>query len=334
MDAVKNIKSIGKPTEIKHIPIDICSIPEYCDVFSFPKSDITLRESIQLFGIIQPVLGIESASDVIEILCGSKRLIIAKELGFETIPAHVYPRGCLSPRDCFDIAFAENSTARRLNVVECAGVISILADTFNESDEYIAEYFFPVMREKSGRRFIENYRSIFLLEERIKRYLVFWNISASISVQLCKFSRNERTRLFDTVENLQLHGGKLKQFLTLCFEIVKRDSCTIEDLFKKINISDILDSDTTTRAQRQRKIIDRLKEQRFPRYTVLLKEFDSVGCSIKGLKEGAIAPPQNFEGDSIDIHLSINSIEELDAQCAVLQDKDNREKIRQLLKLF
>ena len=105
------------------LPLSQVTIPDYIAVFSYPQTGGSLIESVRLYGIINPVTVTGGENNSYFLVCGAKRMLAAKELGWEEIPANILSGSRLTEREMFDFAFADNVPMRALNIIEKAGVI-------------------------------------------------------------------------------------------------------------------------------------------------------------------------------------------------------------------
>lgn len=329
-------KKMDNPMQhtITVLPLSQVTIPDYIAVFSYPQTGGSLIESVRRYGIINPVTVTGGENNSYFLVCGAKRMLAAKELGLEEIPANILSGRRLTAREMFDFAFADNVPMRVLNIIETAGVISFLSESLRGSADEEMKKYTSQMELQSSAQSIEIYKSIYTLEDKIKKYLLQWNISAGHAVRLTMFNRKERTDLFKIIELLQLHGGKFKQFLELIFEICKKDKKSVNEIFSDREAVTILRRDKITLRQKQAKILDWLHACRYPQLSKRVKTFSTIAASINNLHADVFSPPGNFEGDKLRASLSFKSLEELDAFCTALQDESNRNKIQYLLDLL
>jgi len=316
------------------LPLSQVTIPDCIAVFSYPQTCGSLIESVRQYGIINPITVTGGENNSCGVVCGAKRLLAAKELGWEEIPAKILSGRRLTDREMFDFAFVDYVPVRALNIIETAGVISFLSELLRGKAGEEFEKYTSQMELQSGAQSIEMYKSIYSLEDTIKKYLLRWNISAGHAARLTMFNRKERINIFKIVELLQLHGGKFKQFLELVFEIGKKDKKDVNEIFSEKEAETILHSSTITLSQKQAKILDWLHARRYPQLSKRVKTFSTIAASMNNLHAGVFSPPLNFEGDKLRASLSFKNLEELDSFCTALQDESNRNKIQSLLDLL
>jgi len=327
------IKAIGKNTEFAGVPVDDCVVPDHTGVFSYPRLDDRLIESIERLGVLHPLLVSQNSGGGFSVICGVKRLFASRQLKMATIPALVISGG-ISERDQFEAAFAENRTVRGFNTVECAGILWTLSSKFSMDPEYIDENYIPALGISGGRSNIRNYCAVYDIEDAIKHFLVQWNIPVSTAVRFLNFSGEDRKIIFDKISGIHIHGGKLKQFLTLCYEIMCAENCSAASLFDNSAEKEIFLNEATTYTQKQQKILAWLQERRYPKLTELTDIFSSIAESLKNLPPETIRPPAYFEGDKLTATFTFKNMKEFGALSKALNNRENNLVIQRLLKLL
>ena len=180
-------------------------------VFSYPQSGQKLVDSISSLGIVNPLTVCpDNGNNKFNIICGVKRLRTAQSLNFDLLPVRVISEVSLSDGELFDIAFLDNITTRHFNLIEQAGIISMLdslvrKNAIKNSDNYLAQLDLNV-----GSYTMQLFKDIYSLNEEMKHYLLHWNISSQHAARLALLEENDREALFTIIELLQIHGGKVE----------------------------------------------------------------------------------------------------------------------------
>ncbi|MFC1563307.1 ParB/RepB/Spo0J family partition protein [candidate division KSB1 bacterium] len=315
------------------IPLEQINIPDHIRVFSFPGHDDALDNSVKKYGMISPVTIIKKGG-AFDVVCGVKRINAAKNADIDSVQAIVMDDSGLSEMGQFDIAFSDNNASRKFNPIEAGGIVSMLMDKFGISQGDIISRYHSVIDFRSGREGIDTLKKIFLLKDNIKYYIVKWNIPVSAVSRLLDFDRTGIKAVFRMVEYLQLHGGKLKQFLELVYEICRRENLKPDALFEENEIKRIVENSGITISQKQTKLTEYLIRMRYPELTKRADDFIKISSDIQNVDAGTFSPPLNFEGSRLFAKFAFNSIEEIDNFCSAMKIESNREKIRSLLDLL
>lgn len=105
------------PITCKTIDLSSVSTEDRSYLFSFPKRDIFLIESIKNWGLLQPPILYLPKEGAFQIICGEGRVLACKTIGFKEIKALVLKN--LSPKELLLISL-ESNLFRNLNLVEKA----------------------------------------------------------------------------------------------------------------------------------------------------------------------------------------------------------------------
>lgn len=96
---------------------------------------LKLADSIRQFGIIQP-LTVRKNGENYELVAGERRLRAAKELGMKEVPCVITN---INEERSAEISIIENLIREDLNIFEQAQAIQVLIDTYNLTQEQIAQ---------------------------------------------------------------------------------------------------------------------------------------------------------------------------------------------------
>lgn len=126
-----------------------------------------LAQSIKNFGMIQPITVFKKDSGY-EIIAGERRYRAAKRSGLETVPAIIKD---LSQKERFEISIVENVQRENLNPVEEALAYSSLIETYQFTQEDLAQ------RIGKSRTALTNCLRLLNLEPQIQKWLIEGKIS-------------------------------------------------------------------------------------------------------------------------------------------------------------
>ena len=125
-----------KKEKIRNIPIrKIQSSPSALRRRFDPDSLSRLSESVQRFGILQPLL-VRPAGDKFELLAGERRLRAARLCGAVSVPCRVLDVG---PRQTVQFSLIENKMREDLTIFEEAQALDTLIKTFRFTQEEAGE---------------------------------------------------------------------------------------------------------------------------------------------------------------------------------------------------
>lgn len=96
---------------------------------------LRLADSIKQHGIIQPLV-VRQCGEYYELIAGERRLRAAKELGLDTVPCVISD---INEAKSAEVSIIENIIREDLSIFEQASAIEALIDTYNLTQEQVAE---------------------------------------------------------------------------------------------------------------------------------------------------------------------------------------------------
>ena len=96
---------------------------------------LRLADSIKQHGIIQPLV-VRQCGEHYELIAGERRLRAAKELGLDTVPCVISD---INEEKSAEVSIIENIIREDLSIFEQASAIEALIDTYNLTQEQVAE---------------------------------------------------------------------------------------------------------------------------------------------------------------------------------------------------
>ncbi|MBO5313092.1 MAG: ParB/RepB/Spo0J family partition protein [Clostridia bacterium] len=141
---------------------------------------LKLADSIRQFGIIQP-LTVRKAGDIYELVSGERRLRASKELGLKQVPCIIVS---ISEEKSAEISIIENLLREDLNIFEQAMAIEVLIDTYNLTQEQVAE------RLSNSQSFVANKLRLLRLSQEEREII--------LSNKLSERHARSLLRIFDT----------------------------------------------------------------------------------------------------------------------------------------
>lgn len=131
---------------------------------SFDEEKITsLSESIEKYGVLQPIVVSKSDSDKYMIVAGERRWRAAKKVGLDKIPAVIKE---FSSREIAEIALIENIQREDLNVIEEAVGYNELLTKFSLTQKELSD------AVGKSRSHITNLLRLLKLEDKIQESLI------------------------------------------------------------------------------------------------------------------------------------------------------------------
>src|SRR5919199_1503419 len=103
----------------RHVPLTEIALDDHTFIVTYRPEMQALQRSVAHVGVLTP-LHLRQPSDqaLLQVVCGSKRLLACQQTGHTSVPALVYSAAALSEQQAFLLALHDNLGCRTLNAVE------------------------------------------------------------------------------------------------------------------------------------------------------------------------------------------------------------------------
>ena len=268
-----------------------------------------LARAIDKVGLISPPILLARHGGGYLVVSGFRRLAALAQLGRDDLDARI-----LSDRtphlQCAMTAVADNSLQRRLNPMETARALALLASA-TEDNEALAEAASAMGVDAHPSRF-RKFLALVRLPEPIQSALESEAVALEMALELGRLAPCESTVLADLFLRLRPSLGKQREILVLCREIAKREGTAIDALIAEEEIQAIVSDPSPDGNAKTAALRKTLKQRRFPNLVSAEIDFSARRKALR-LPEGLdLTPPPSFEGRTYRIGLSFQSRDDLE----------------------
>jgi len=229
--------------------------------FSSPLPLEALKRSVRESGITNPLFLVPSNSGY-RIVAGFNRFRVAEELKMKSVPAWIFSDRVPLERS-FYMAVLEHLVCRNLNMVEKARIVRILK-RIGCSEEYMKEFFLPLLDIPENRVVIEEIENILSYPDSVQNYIERYNLSLKMSRMFKEMSSEEQELFIEIADLLQIRGVELSEIVTMCSEVSKREGISVQRVVADLSLLKICRCDEMNRQEKIDTIKRGLKERRFP----------------------------------------------------------------------
>ncbi|MCX8111099.1 MAG: ParB N-terminal domain-containing protein [Syntrophorhabdaceae bacterium] len=274
---------------LEYIPVEDISINDRTFCLSYPITDIALKESIERFGIIQPLT--VCGHKPYTVITGFKRLESALSLGFKELPCIVREVGQI---DALLIALYDN-LSRGFNMVEKAHCIDKMMQLgFSMSEIYGLMGLLGLGQHES---IVKSLIGLSLADNTLKDFVVKHRLSMKNIDYLLWFEPHERAKIIHYLSAISFTDSLLREILQMLSLIkIKRGSLLEEEIME---------------AQDAYEIRKRLKRYVNPGLSSLEEEFNSLMKLCGFPKNIDIKVDPFFEKEYIDIIIKADSLDKV-----------------------
>ena len=286
--------------------IDLRPDGPFCMSFDFNLEK--LKMSIAKYGILNPPYIVKNLDDSFSVVAGYKRLLGAKELGWESAECKLLPED-FPLLDALMLNLDDNLLHRKLNIIEKAMVIEKMLP-FLKKDKIITDYL-ALLDIPANKQNFELYLRLSELDEQIKVSIAKEILSLRVADLMQNIDREHRLSINDLIISLKFSFNQQLQLFQYLTEISRREGRSIKNILNGSEINKILTDKKTNAPQKGKAITTALKKRRFPSLSEAEMAFKR-GLSRLSLPSGVnIIPPAFFEGVNYKLEIVFSNGKEL-----------------------
>jgi ParB family chromosome partitioning protein len=209
--------------------------------------------------------------------------------------------------ELFKIVVYENSSVRKLSVVEKAEILDRLRGFGTPTDELVRQYL-PLLGIPPTREYLELFLSVAGFKPEEKRLVHDKDPPISVLQALLPFSPEERSLLWPWLWTLG--RNKQQELLNILREITARDGISPEEVLSHPRIRELEAENRLSPRQQAEKLLEHLRERRNPTLTAWSRAFEAALQKL-GIEKGVVIDPSPFfEGEDLSLHFSFRTQEE------------------------
>lgn len=302
------------------VDLDEIDLNDRTFLFSFPRRDIFLLESIKKFGVLQPPILTQTKDSKFQIISGEGRIWASYNLNLTSIPCIIIQNH--NPKDLLIISL-ETNLSRNLNLVEKAEFLKKALPYFEKTEllNLLTKLGLP-----SNYNHIKFLLKISNLSNEFKNLLIQDRLNPFLVEFLEDFSEEEKKEFLEILEKLRLTFSEQREVLEKLLDYKKRTDLPqllpeeLKEILKEENFN-----------KRKQQFFEKLQELYLPNFSAkrnliqpLLKDLQKKGLSLKY--------HPYFEKKEIEISLKITNIVNLEEKLKIVQQ--NREKLKKILEII
>jgi ParB-like chromosome segregation protein Spo0J len=286
---------------LQTIPTDHIDQEDKTFLITFLPETEPLLSSIELVGLLEPLLVQERNDGRYQLICGFKRAETLHRLSIPEAEAFVYPPGILDDLQALLLTVGHNLT-RPLNLVEKARALEKLL-AFGVPEREVIDRYLSLFNLQSNARILKQVTGLAGLEQGLQEYLVRKNLSLSASALFLHLDKESQQAILLILEALRPGENRVKEIISFLREISLRDGVSIPSLLTRGDIGKILSDQETQRPQRIEQLRRTVKEMRFPRLVEMEQKFAEYKRSLSLPPQISFHPPPFFEGEEFRMEL-------------------------------
>jgi len=315
--------------ELSRVPTDGPDAARFS--FSFEPEVGDLANSIKENGLIRPPL-LRSGRDGLGIVCGLRRVLACKSLGWSEIGALVCEADELSDEKCLWASLLDNDAPSRLSPVERAIALTKFSDIGYDADRLASEVA-PKLGLPPSRKYIEDYLGLPSLEDGILRAVHGGSFGLDQAKCLLKLEDEERLPAFRVLLSCRANLNETRELLSLIPDAAAMKGLSVTEYIES-ELRPIVDDQSLVPRKRLERVRERLRRTRYPRLTEAEAEFQTALDSFPPDERYRIAGPRYFEGDEIGVSIKARNAEDMDSIFEKLSSAEARNTFRKLFSIL
>ena len=320
------------PTYIfKSVSIESIDIDDHLTSFSFDIPPISLKQSIEEIGVINPVTLVPLGKSL-RIVCGHKRIKIASQLKIKEIPARI-----LSPAPDEEamlmLSLSENQFLHQYSDIEKGLILSKLC-TVKIPEIRIIEKYMPMLDLEKSKKLLDDYLSTNQLTTGLKTLLHEMNVPLRTFSVFFNWNAKSAIAAERFFSALRPGVNKWRDLLEWVEEISTRDAITPLDLFELPELQSVLNQNNLAPNVRYDRIRQVLHSKRYP---VLRDLRVRLARSLDALRldnKTKVHVQDSFESDEIRIEMKFRTRDEFVNQLEKLVRASDSEALDELIRIF
>jgi ParB family chromosome partitioning protein len=318
----------------RHVPLTEIALDDHTFIVTYRPEMQALQRSVARVGVLTP-LHLRQPSDqaLLQVVCGSKRILACQQTGHTNVPALVYGAAELSAQQAFLLALYDNLGCRALNAVE-KGRILLRLQHFGYQPEALLQEFCALLDLPPRAETLEAYGRLAVLEDSLQAAVVEGALPLETALWLDTYTAEDRQALLDLFTGLRVGSTRARELATYIDEVCQRDAGTPAGLLHALGVPAILTAAQLSGPQKLESVRRVLRQARFPQLSTYEQRFQEAARRLRLPPQISLRPPPYFEGQQYQVTLSFGQRQELQQYAQRLLDAAQHEALDALLELL
>lgn len=291
-----------------------------------------LRESLRTVGMLALPLVRAGAAGCFQVVCGWRRLMAVRRLGWERVRVQVLPGDAPEAAGLL-MSLHDNACGRGFNPAERAGLIVRLGRHWDR--ETVIREFLPRLGLPPAVKQWELHRRLSELEPEFQELAARGLLSLEAAGELAAWEAADRAAVAPVWHELTLSHSKQRELLDYLGTLARREDCRPRDLMARQEVRDIVAHPTATPGEKTARLWDLLRRWCFPRLSAAREEFEAhlKRLGLHGQRQVRLTPSPHFEGTTCQLTVEFESAAGLAQTLTRLLDLTAREEFEALTRI-
>lgn len=314
---------------IKNIQLDQIIDDDFYRVTDVLESK-DLIESIKSVSLLSPLIVQPIDENSYRLVTGFRRMDCLKILDIKSVPVKIEKRMNL---DLFKTAIYDNLPIRSFNPVEVSTIIDKLESQFDVEKKEIIKFWLPMLGFGRNPKIFDLYKPLAFLSDGWKQALKDEAVALETIILVKDATEQDKNVFLELIQHLKLGKNRQREFWGLLADVSRKQNCTLPEFLATDRMTQILSNEKFTHSQKTERLKAFLWEKRYPRYSKVKNEFDSLLSQAMLPPDMNLQPPQFFEGEKYNLNISFTSQDDLKNKIELIARAIDNQIIDKMTKL-
>jgi len=301
---------LPQPPYFQEIPLAAVDLEDHAFVVPGGSIPPRLLASIRELGLINPPWLRARIDRRWQVVAGLKRLKIAVQLGWESVPARTLPASTPESH-CLLLGLYDNAFSRGFHLWEQATLARRLVEYWDR--EVVLSRYLPYLGLPPSPAHLERLLQVSALEPPFPELCAQGRLALRPAAALASWPAAERLAALPYLAELPFSQSKQEQFLQDLEILARREGVPVAELLSRPQLRQYLDNPDLNPGERADAVRQGLRRWVNPRLSAAREAFQEV-LSRLGLKSHPrirLQPPPAFEGPDFQLEIKFRDAPEL-----------------------
>jgi ParB family chromosome partitioning protein len=299
--------------------------------FSFEPSIEGLANSIKSIGLVRPPI-LRNDENRLEIVCGLRRVLACKSLGWNDIEALVCEADEFPDERCLRLSLLDNDAPGRLSPIERAIALKKFHGQGYDAEK-LAREIAPLIDVPASRKYVEECLELLSMDDEVLRSVHDGSLGIDQALGLLKLEASDRLPAFQVLLSCRANLNETRELLSMIPDVAAMKNLPVPE-FIDSELGPILNDDSLQPRKRLERLRDILRQVRYPRLTEAAAAFADTAKDMRLGERCRIAAPKNFEGDELTITIKARDADQVAETVEKLLSAGARQALAKLFSIL
>lgn len=323
------------PPQLREVALTDIALNDTTFVVTYNPDMPALVRSVSRMGVLTPVhLRQPAEPALLQVVCGSKRLLACQQVGRTTVAALVYDAAELTTEAAFLLALHDNLGCRALNAVEKGRVLRRLRDEWQYPASVLLQEFCPLLDLPPRPETFAGYCLLPTLDATLQAAVVEGALPLDTALWIGAQAPDDAVALLALFTGLKLGSNRARECATALDEICQRDACSAAVLLQRLGVFDVLGEAQRSGPQKIERVRQLLRQARYPHLSAYEQRFQEAVHRLRLPPQVSLSPPPYFDGQQYQVRFNFSGRQELQRAAQRLLEAAGHEALDELLTLL